>query len=95
MFLGVVEAIDGSILCYRVVIIIVLLFLLFFCMALFGDCTLPQHHETTIITGENLNIRVEKVGSAFYRWEESDVLYRLHIAVFFSVQSLSSTLVAN
>ena len=67
MFLGVVEAIDGSILCYRVVIIIVLLFLLFFCMASFGDCTLPQHHETTIITGENLNIRVEKVGSAFYR----------------------------
>ena len=44
-------------------------------MASFGDCTLPQHHETTIITGDNLNIRVEKVGSAFKRWEESDILY--------------------
>ena len=64
-------------------------------MASFGDCALPQHHETTIITGENLNIRLEKVGRAFYRREESDVLYRLHIAVFFLVQCLSSTLVAN
>ena len=70
MFRGVEEAIVGSILCCRVVAILVLFFLFFFlivCMASFGDCTLPQHHETTIITGENLNIRVEKVGSAFYR----------------------------
>ena len=68
MFRGVEEAIFGSILCCRVVAILVLFFFfLIFCMASFGDCTLPQHHETTIITGENLNIRVEKVGSAFYR----------------------------
>ena len=69
MFLGVEETIVCSILCCCVVIIIVLFFfvLLFFCMASFGDCTLPQHHESTIITVENLNIRVEKVGSAFYR----------------------------
>ena len=67
MFRGVEEAIVGSILCCRVVAILVLFFFLIFCMASFGDCTLPQHHETTIITGENLNIRVEKVGSAFYR----------------------------
>lgn len=70
MFRGVEEAIVGSILCCRVVAILVLFlvfFFLIFCMASFGDCTLPQHDETTIITGENLNIRVEKVGSAFYR----------------------------
>lgn len=67
MFLGVEEAIVGSILCCRVVIIIVLLFFfIIFCMASFGDCTLPQHYETTIITSDDLNIRVEKVGSAFY-----------------------------
>ena len=75
MFRGVEEAIVGSILSCRAVTIIVLCFFLIFCMASFGDCTVPHHHETTIITGDNLNIRVEKVGSAFYRSEESDILY--------------------